>query len=57
MEEDGSNQDSYSEDNFDSAVDFDDSGFNRLVNKVFDELNERFQQKVESICNYIHVVR
>ena len=51
MDEDGSNQDSDSEDNSDSAIDFDDSGFNRLVNKVFDELNERFQQKVQSIMD------
>ena len=51
MNEDGSNQDSDSENNSDSAIDFDDSGFNRLVNKVFDELNERFQKKVQSIMD------
>ena len=50
MDEDGSNQDSDSEDNSDSAIVFDDSGFNRLVNKVL-EVNEQFQQKVQSIMD------
>lgn len=32
-------------------MDFDDSGFNRLINKVFDETDEQFQQKVQSIMD------
>ena len=53
MDKDGFNQDSDSEENSDSAIDFDDSGFNRLVNKVFDEVNEQFQRK----CNPLWIVR
>ena len=50
-EDDDSNQDSDIEDKSESVIDFDDSGFNRLINKVFDETDEQFQQKVQSIMD------
>ena len=50
-EDEDSNQDFDIEDKSDSDMDFDDSGFNRLVNKVFDETDEQFQQKVQSIMD------
>ena len=39
------------EDKSDSDMEFDDSGFNRLINKVYDETDEQYQQKVQSIIN------
>ena len=50
-DDNGSNQDSDTEDKSDSDMDFDDSGFNRLINKVFDETDEQFQQKVQFIMD------
>ena len=52
MDEDvDSNQGSDVEDKSDSDMEFDDSGFDRLVNKVYDETDEQYQQKVQSIMN------
>ena len=35
----------------DSDIEFDDSGFNRIIDKVYDETDELFQQKVQSIMD------
>ena len=35
----------------DSGMEFDDSGFSRLIKKVYDETDDQFQQKVQSIMD------
>ena len=35
----------------DSDIELDDSGFNRIIDKVYDETDELFQQKVQSIMD------